>query len=452
MGYTRVATVVAVGLVLASGQAIHMSMDAKCANEAGEPLATAYDQEQCADCDGAEATAGPQLYGKCMAVKVVLAYNASRSIHESDHHERQYPGSKDSDPGTENQQCAKGNITAAKCPLHWNCGANNLACRNGLYCSNGTEASGKGSKCLQCANCKGAECGNCKTTFYPSVDEYSSFQIFDTCGAWTGSKHPKCNDISGCMEVKGKCLPGPYWNGPHENPYDALETSSDAHVLLAKNQEFFLEMGTPHGGHGIVRSPIAVYAQDDLEVTLFYAKIGMGSGYPRNIEWEQTGELSSKQECAKKITHERTVTNEIAGIKGFCATVADEDACTDTTTAFPATECGFSTFKGAYSKEGKFIGMQWPADTDHDEIPQAKHTDCNQNMCAQSEGTLSPIQFFVTWSGTDADGRPMISSGKSYQAFHLYQNSAIDTFKETADAASALKSKGSACIQDAAKC
>merc|ERR1711865_1075349 len=379
--------------------------------------------------------------------------NASRSIHESDHHERRY-GSKDSDPGTENQQCAVVPGGGNKCPLYWNCRSDkhNLACRNGLYCSNATEASGEGSKCLQCANCKGAkECGNCKTTFYPSVDEYSSFQIFDTCGAWTGSKDTHCDDISGCMEVEGKCLPGPHWNSQDEAPANATITGHDEHVLLAKNQEFFLEMGTLDGGHGIVRSPIAVYAQGELEVTAFYAKLGIGSGYPRNIEWEQTGEISSKQECAKKITHERTVKHELAGIKGFCATVADEDACADTTTAFPATECGFSTFKGAY-KEGKFIGMQWPADTDLDEIPQAKHTDCNQNMCAQPAGSLAPIQFLVTWSGTDADGRPMTSSGKSYQSFHVFQNVAIDTITATADSASKLKSKGATCLQDASKC
>jgi len=289
----------------ASGQAIHMSMPAKCTNDAGEPLKTAQDQKMCKECDGAAATAGPQLYGKCMAVHVVLAYNASRSIHESDHHERQYPGSKDSDPGTENQKCAvvPGGGEHFKCPLYWNCRSDkhNLACRNGLYCSNATEASGEGSKCLQCANCKGAkECGNCKTTFYPSVDEYSSFQIFDTCGACTGSKQTQCDDISGCMEVKGKCLPGPHWNSPNKAPADATIQAQDEHVLFAKNQEFFLEMGTLDGGHGIVRSPIAVYAQDDLEVTTFYAKFGIGSGYPRNIEWEQTGEPLASRSVQKR--------------------------------------------------------------------------------------------------------------------------------------------------------
>ena len=100
--------------------------------------------------------------------------------------------------------------------------------------------------------------------------------------------------------------------------------------------------------------------------------------------------------------------------------------------------------------------MVWPADTDLDEIPQAgsEHAKCNQNMCGRVPDPADPasVQFFATWSGTDADGRPMTSSGKSYQAFHLYQNSAVDAFKDWADSGRKLTKKGQACIKDSSKC
>ena len=187
----------AVGLVVASGQDIHMTMDAKCADKSGKPLPTQAEQDNCNDCDGPEATSGPQEHRKCMVLNGVLAYNASENIHEGD--ALRYLGGN-TDPGTENQECAvvpnvdlhgiRGDVNgAANCPLHWNCDTHGLACRNGLYCSNSSSTgNAAGTKCLQCANCDtdpsshytdlSGHCGNCKTKFYPSVDEYSSFQIF----------------------------------------------------------------------------------------------------------------------------------------------------------------------------------------------------------------------------------------------------------------------------------
>ena len=256
------------------------------------------------------------------------------------------------------------------------------------------------------------------------------------------------------MEVGDACLPGPKWQRA-----DAVTTSiaatKDAHTMFVPDQEFFLEMGTLHGGHGIVRSPIVVYAQGEKEVTFFYAKLGMGGGYPRNIEWEQTGLISSHVECPDRVKHARSVFTKLNGIKDYYATISGEGACSDTAKAWPSTGCGFSTFKGFYS-EGKFAGMEWPADTDAEAFPQSTHVTCNQDMCAHdvtAEGySLKPVQFFVTWSGTDVGDRPLTSSGKSYQAFHLYANDASDMFKDTAESAGKLKDKGSSCIQDASTC
>ena len=194
-----------------------------------------------------------------------------------------------------------------------------------------------------------------------------------------------------------------------------------------------------------MRSPIVVYAQGEKEVTFFYAKLGMGGGYPRNIEWEQTGLISSHVECPDRVKHARSVFTKLNGIKGYCATISGEGACSDTAKAWPSTGCGFSTFKGFYS-EGKFAGMEWPADTDAEAFPQSTHVTCNQDMCAHdvtAEGySLKPVQFFVTWSGTDVGDRPLTSSGKSYQ------NSAQGFFKGTAESAGKLKEKCSSCIQE----
>jgi hypothetical protein len=409
-------------------------------------------------CGAPEARAGPQAYAKCMEVRLVLAYsNVSNTRWKS------YPFTGDT--GKEEGRCApdqSGNQTthgpSEKCPVEWNCNRRGM-CRNGLYC-------GKDHKCHQCAGCfepwrpdQPNLCGNCKTVFYPSVDEYSSLQIMDSCAGW---KPADCDMHYGCESVPTvsggtKCLPGPilcpgpgcptHSQGPllcsaKHRPSDCPDPPlKDSHTIFVPHQEMFLEVGSLKQGHGIVRSPIVVLSDHNVEVEAMYVKIGMVGGYPRKLVWEQTATINPGCNGSPEVHVPRSGKTVVQSLGAPCYVSGDDDAgcntgpglkfpngssIAGTTGYWPATECGFSTLLGSY-KEGKFNGMLWPADTDVEKFPQAndKHTDCSQHMCglshddARAEGVL-PAQIFVSWTGEDVDGRDMSSGGLSYQSFHAF--------------------------------
>jgi hypothetical protein len=457
----RARGVLAAALVL--GAVAQHEVPGKC-----EGMDKKQDKEQCDagpnGCDQDAAIFGPQAYAKCMEVRLVLAYNVSRNVTVSDTRYGDHPFPDDT--GKEEVSCVRGWPTGATglggfpqgpedCPLNWNCN-NNGVCRNGLYC-------GVDIKCHQCARCfprpnqwrrttaNLGNCGNCKTAFYPSVDEYSSLQIMDNCAPWPD--RDACRGHFGCDwtvpadTTGGSCMPGPILHKDQSGALTSHHGREDKHTIFVPHQEMFLEVGAVKAGHGIVRSPIVVLSDDKAEVEALYAKIGLVGGYPRKLVWEQTATINPGCDGNPKVEVSRSGKTVVESLGAPCNVPAgDDDAgcnpghglkapdgriMNDTddrplTGYWPATECGFSTLLGSY-KEGNFNGMVWPKDTDTDKFPQAddKHTDCTQHMCgvrhevAKKEKDKA-VQIFVSWTGDDKDGRDMTSGGLSYQSFHAF--------------------------------
>eukprot|EP01047_Picozoa_sp_COSAG01_P057026 COSAG01_NODE_6543_length_3614_cov_8.708962_4_plen_501_part_00 len=438
------------------------------------------DKDPSNGCGAPEARAGPQAYAKCMEVRLVLAYNGN--VSDTRYRDHPFPG----DTGKEEGSCVVGDEhgappwagggllpTGAKnCPLDWNCNIHGI-CRNGLYC-------GGDFKCHQCARCfprpnewkpaTANECGNCKTAFYPSVDEYSSLQVMDNCAPWPDRaacrSHFGCDWTKADHETGGSCVPGPILmkdsspggrlrlclaeNAGKMGDRSCPSLRRDTHTIFVPHQQMFLEVGAVTAGHGIVRSPIVVLSDHKVEVEALYVKIGLVGGYPRKLVWEQTATINPGCDGNPEVKVSRSGKTVVESLGAPCnVPPGDDDAGCNPgpglkapdgrpmnhtkapdgrplTGYWPATECGFSTLLGSY-KEGNFNGMVWPKDTDVEKFPQAddKHTDCSQHMCglshddARAKGVL-PAHIFVSWTGEDVDGRDMSSGGLSYQSFHAF--------------------------------
>ena len=122
--------------------------------------------------------------------------------------------------------------------------------------------------------------------------------------------------------------------------------------------------------------------------------------------------------------------------------------CADGETLWPMTDCGFSTYEGHYTNEGKFNGMRWvgppPTNTT---IEVGPPDDCSQNMCGAPpvKGDLvTPVQLYITWMGTDSDKRDMTSGGLTFEAFQQY--SAAEAVSVAVDGAKSLTEKTRQCV------
>jgi hypothetical protein len=410
---------------------------------------------------------GGAEWHQCLEVSVVLVNDGvlSGDVPEDDH-------------GKVGQRCVAGEhftgidvLLESDCPKGWNCNsvqAEVKACRNGLYCHDGARAT-----CEQCSSCPmNGPCGNCRTTFYPRVDEYSVLRLSDFCDRGAYKTEDTCNAAMGCHWARGataadsKCLPGPITaqgTGGHlqlRAPDASSAADADRHMVFTPGQEFYVEMGRDGIGNGVVRSPIVVFAQDNVEALAMYLKLGMVSGFPRKIAWEQTGLISSSCGDASlphvKLPGSRR--NLRPHLLAKCASVKDSTTgqgyCADGTDGtggvadWPMTDCGFSTLEGLYTKEGKFDGMRWVGPPpDNTTIEGGPADDCSQDMCGAPPvkgEAVAPVQLYLTWMGTDKGGRDMTSGGLTYEAFKQY--SAYEAFTAAKDGAKSLAEKSRQCV------
>ena len=396
-------------------------------------------------------------WGQCLEVSVVLVNDGvlSGDVPEDNH-------------GKYGQRCVRAEHftgdgisveKASDCPRGWNCNSDDddgvHACRNGLYCN-------QAGTCDPCSSCPpDGSCGNCRTTFYPRVDDYSVLRLTDYCDRT--SHQDTCNGWMGCMWAggeEGKCLPGPIPSsaqGDHlslTKPQLDARADHDKHIIFTPNQEFYVEMGRDGVGNGVVRSPIVVFAQDNVEVAAMYLKLGMVHGFPRKIAWEQTHAISSS--CgdpggttpAVKYTAKRSnlrphMLAKCASVDGHCA----DNGGAGGVTLWPMTDCGFSTLEGYY-KDKKFHGMQWVGPPPKNEtIDGGPPDDCTQDMCGitpAKDGEVAPVQIYPTWMGTDKNDRDMTSGGLTYESFQQY--SAFEAAKDATDVAKALAEKSRKCV------
>lgn len=409
-------------------------------------------------------------WGQCLEVSVVLVNDGvlDGDVPEDDH-------------GKWNQPCVRADHftppvgQASDCPRGWNCNlvtAHNpdgsvdttqpsdlQACRNGLYCHHGnSRRTSEPGTCEQCSSCPpNGPCGNCRTTFYPRVDEYSVLRVQDYCDRT--SQPETCNGWMGCYWAGSHCLPGPIPStgaGGHLSlraPDETLATDADKHMIFTPGQEFYVEMGRDGVGNGVVRSPIVVFAQDNVEVAAMYLKLGMVKGFPRKISWEQTHVISSscgvpggtpphvKYPGSRSHLRPQMVAH-CASTEGHCPPPQSPPQ------TWPMTDCGFSTFEGHYDTERKFSGMRWvgPAPTNAT-IEGGPPDDCTQDMCGTvpvKGEPVAPVQMYLTWMGTDIDDRDMTSGGLTYEAFQQY--SAFEAISKAKDVASNLAKKSRECV------
>jgi hypothetical protein len=409
----------------------------------GGALVVRSDKE-CGSPPSQNTLAGPVEWDECMEVRAVLVFNLQDGPALSNN------------KGTEGASCEAGSnfspslTETIMCPLGWNCVLDTAgsvqACRNGLFCE--TTA----NKCEQCAGCysnsdaKIADggamppiCGNCKTRFYPAVDEYAAFRLLDSCSQYSASDcgstdgNCDCNNVMGCHDNgDGGCRPGPVASDDSLEMTNPIGTTVDSNVVFVANQEFMLEMGMESVNFGMVRSPIVIYRDEQFSISAMYAMISMKEGYPRKIAWEQTAEVYTA--CAPSVKRKLSASNNRSTIRATCSETgaADPKVCDYTTPGkmYDGTDCGFSTLAG-YVKEGKLQGMFWPpTSTSTDEnIKRERANDCTQFMCAsviEPSTAVAPIQIFVTWKGTDSTDRLMSSGGLSYESFRQY--SAFEAF------------------------
>jgi len=364
--------------------------------------------------------------------------------------------------------------SASDCPVGWNChtvaaiGAaadaadfGVQACRNGLYChpADARNPADTGV-CEQCAGCTGANCGNCQTKFYPQVDQYSVLRLLDYCGDLA---EEECAGHMGCMwadgapaPATGVCRPGPTpVAGSSGNLIAARSAKPDKHVTFSAGQEFFLEMGQEGVGNGVVRSPVVAFANDDTaSVIAMYAKIGLVDGHPRQIMWEQTGQINTA--CTPKVSRTgsmdnyRNVTVSCDSVGGHCPDLVQPWDGHQTGLGWDMTDCGFATIRGYYDENRKFGGMRWPvenSDPSSEQYSPNAERDCSQSMCAvtldAAEG-LSPFNIYTTWTGTDVDQRDMTSSGLSYESFRQY--SAFEAISAARNVAREVAEKSRRCV------
>lgn len=427
-------------------------------------LRRALAQKECGDPPTSTTLAGPLEWDDCLELRVTLSYDEEAAAIDG--------------RGSLGQACVPYNLFEDQsgnpfinrredCPLHWNCvgaGPAIKACRNGLYCDTSTNTCEQCAMCNQNTDAASANagvtpptCGNCKTRFYLSVDEYSVIRVLDSCGQYSGQQE-ECELVMGCAYDAGTCLPGPVVQ-PGASDSDPVtisadHTVNDENTLFTPNQQFYLEVGYPGEGYGMVWSPSVVYADDAFEVISMYSIIQIVDGYPRKILWEQTKDLSPS--CSPAIERVQSNQNNRSSITATCSEPpgAETRVCDLTLPGkqYEATACGFSTYAGYKTTvEGQsdpvFQRMLWPLDSsdgEENERRQAQNQ-CSQNMCAQA-GTqeVEPLQIYITWRGTDVDGRLMSSSGLSYEAFRQF--SAFEAFSAAKDAASGVLERSRRCL------
>ena len=140
----------------------------------------------------------------------------------------------------------------SNCPVGSNCnivsvpdsatakGYGLLACRNGLYChQGGARTAGDAGVCEECAGCTGGSCGNCKTTFYPRLDQYSVMRLADSCSPQNdgprqgdGDAAAQCDAIMCCMMAGDKCVPGPRTGTDLKAPTCPDAGCTDGHTIF----------------------------------------------------------------------------------------------------------------------------------------------------------------------------------------------------------------------------
>ena len=435
----------------------------------GDSFVSGIDKD-CGVPTNSKSLVGPAAWDECMEARVVLIYNKEN---EGASWTKGREGDACVNAKTEFIDSSNNPFVTkrAECPLYWNCvgtGSTVKACRNGLYCDM------ESNTCEQCAGCEAnadsasAEdgdmppvCGNCKTRFFPAVDEYSVFRLLDSCDQYSAiscsTSDCPCNEVMGCSDNgDAACRPGPVVDADTliKAPSSATRANDENTIFVAR-QEFTLEMGKSTEGYGIVRSPFTIFATDDFAITAMYASISLGDGYPRKISWEQTGEVTKS--CSPKIEQVLSAHNNRSTIRAPCRepSSADPKICDYTAIdkLFDATDCGFSTLAGYRAKtEGRedtvLQGMLWPIDSsDADENERrARANVCTQTMCASKKesGQPMPLQIFVTWKGTDEGGRSMASGGLSYEAFRQF--SAFEAFTNAQEKAKDMVARSRKCL------
>ena len=445
--------------------------------------AAQIDDDECsADTDFATRLTSGAAYGQCLEVSLVLVHDNAHPLHE-DYTDRTGLEAGDCVPAdhfvwdtspdsgvTSSMRAHPPVMSRTDCPLGWNC---NLvaktnsnsdgtaapreleACRNGLYCHHSNSKPDEAGTCEQCASCVGDECGNCRTTFYPQVDQYSVLRLQDSCD-YLLTEDP-CNGVMGCFwdDVGKKCLPGPVpsqGEGNHLNLRPPAVAHSppdtDKHMVFVPGQEFYVEMGRQGVGNGVVRSPIVVFADGDdgTEAIAMYLKLGMLNGIPRLITWEQTGKINSDCGGLQHVTSSGSLSN-IRNMTAVCNSISGH--CADSTKQWHMTDCGFNTYKGYYPEDGKFAGMQWtdPPESGASTIDGAPVDDCSQDMCGvkpEKGDPVGPVQLYLTWTGTDLDARDMTSGGLTYESFRQY--SAFEAVKAAKDKAQEVAERSRACV------
>ena len=441
---------------------------------------------------------GGAFYGQCLAAVVVLVFDGSEYADASVFPDRSglvgedcVPAAHFANLGVCAPFCVGGDGCAANpsackasknCPVGWNCNTVSSdaspprsfglqACRNGLYChAGGARRDGDAGTCEECAGCTGTSCGNCKTSFYPRVDQYSVMRLADSCqpqmDSAKGTPTEQCDAIMGCVMSGDDCVPGPI-PGDHAGAVGvsghlALKapaaTAVDGHTIFRTPsssarivaQEFFVEMGLEGNGNAVVRSPIAVFSKDSMaEATAMYLKLGVLNGIPRKVSWEQTGLINTA--CTLKVNWPLSRSNVRSNITAACSSVDDHCGVHGPIGGkWPMTDCGFGTYEGYYPADGKFAGMSWPAGTEG-----APADDCSQNFCGASPptaaeladpkfGGVNPIQLYLTWAGTDAEGRHMSSGGLTYESFRQY--SAFEAISGAKHALSEVAANSRRCV------
>ena len=413
-------------------------------------------------------------WGECLEISVVLVNDPNHPLTQ-DYQDRSGMQGSPCVAGTVFQGAVPGEVSVTSpsdCPRGWNCNtdaqARVKACRNGLFCDSGSRT------CEQCASCTGDEeyCGNCRTTFYPRVDDYSVLRLEDFCDLpGRHNTQEACNAQMGCVWVVDAgtthCLPGPIpdqGDGQHTTLRlpRAVATAAgpadlDKHMVFTPGQEFYVEMGRDGVGNGVVRSPIVVFAQaDGIEAVAMYLKLAMLNGYPRRISWEQTGKISpncpmtdpqtGQVTNAPHVKYAASRRNERPHLWARCFSVASPSHCKDSVYQWPMTDCGFGTYDGHYDPDGKFAGMRW-VDNTNATIPGGPAEDCSQDMCgtAPVKGEpVTPVQLYLTWTGTDVEARDMTSGGLTYEAFQQY--SAFEAIQGVKNGAKALAEKSRQCV------
>eukprot|EP01051_Picozoa_sp_SAG22_P023335 SAG22_NODE_5975_length_923_cov_1.094660_2_plen_214_part_00 len=124
---------------------------------------------------------------------------------------------------------------------------------------------------------------------------------------------------------------------------------------------------------GITRSGLLSFysGNGNTAVAALYSTVWVVNGYPRAIQWEQTGDFGTNAICGAQVTHSYSELTELPW-KAACidpslpeeaAVEAGKEICPAAGNSFAASECGFSTlppnsaYHGGKYTNKKFDGM-----------------------------------------------------------------------------------------------